>query len=63
MLALDPRSRLTVIFRSHRDERLKIQVRNGSGLVLIDKRLKSGSIVWVKTGPEGIDPSRRRSKG
>ncbi|MWP38789.1 hypothetical protein GQY15_14510 [Rhodobacter sphaeroides] len=45
MLALDPRSRLTVIFRSHRDERLKIQVRNGSGLVLIDKRLKSGSFV------------------
>lgn len=63
MLALDPRSRLTVIFRSHRDERLKIQVRNGSGLVLIDKRLKSGSIVWVKAGPEGIDPSSGRIEG
>ena len=59
-LKLDPHSGLTVIFRSRRGDRLKILVWDGSGLVLIYKRLESGSFVWVKTGPNGIDPSSGR---
>ncbi|EKX55671.1 Mobile element protein [Rhodobacter sp. AKP1] len=47
-LKLDPHSGLTVIFRSRRGDRLKILVWDGSGLVLIYKRLESGSFVWPK---------------
>lgn len=45
-LNLDPHSGLTVIFRSRRGDRLKILVWDGTGLVLVYKRLESGSFVW-----------------
>lgn len=45
-LGLDPHSGLTVVFRSKRGDRLKILVWDGSGLVLIYKRLESGSFTW-----------------
>ena len=47
-LKLDPHSGLTVVFRSKRGDRLKILVWDGSGLVLIYKRLESGSFTWPK---------------
>lgn len=47
-LKLDPHSGLTVVFRSKRGDRLKIFVWDGSGLVLIYKRLESGSFTWPK---------------
>ncbi|WP_157764494.1 IS66 family insertion sequence element accessory protein TnpB [Rhodobacter sp. CZR27] len=62
-LKLDPHSGVTVVFRSKRGDRLKILVWDGSGLVLIYKRLDQGSFAWVKTGPEGIDPSSGRIDG
>jgi transposase len=45
-LGLDPHSGLTVVFRSKRGDRLKILVWDGTGLVLIYKRLESGSFNW-----------------
>ena len=47
-LKLDPHSGLTVVFRSKRGDRLKILVWDGSGLVLIYKRLENGSFTWPK---------------
>lgn len=59
-LKLDPHSGVTVVFRSKRGDRLKILVWDGTGMVLIYKVLEQGSFAWVKTGPEGIDPSSGR---
>ena len=52
-LGLDPHSGLTVVFRSKRGDRLKILVWDGSELVLIYKRLESGSFTWPKV-QEGV---------
>jgi len=41
-LGLDPHSGLTVIFRSKRGDRVKILVWDGTGLVLVYKRLDEG---------------------
>jgi len=45
-LGLDPHSGLTVVFRSKRGDRLKILVWDGTGLVLIYKRLEVSNFVW-----------------
>ena len=47
-LGLDPHSGLTVVFRSKRGDRIKVLVWDGSGLVLIYKRLEAGSFTWPK---------------
>lgn len=47
-LGLDPHSGLTVIFRSKRGDRLKILVWDGTGLVMVYKRLEQGSFTWPK---------------
>ncbi len=47
-LRLDPHSGLTVVFRSKRGDRIKILVWDGTGLVLIYKRLEAGSFTWPK---------------
>lgn len=47
-LKLYPHSGVTVIFRSKRGDRLKILVWDGSGLVLIYKRLEQGNFAWPK---------------
>jgi len=47
-LGLDPHSGLTVVFRSKRADRLKILVWDGTGLVLIYKRLEVSNFVWPK---------------
>ena len=45
-LGLDPHSGLTVVFRSRRGDRLKILVWDGSGLVMVCKRLDEGAFAW-----------------
>lgn len=45
-LGLDPHSGLIVVFRSKRSDRLKILLWDGSGLVLVYKRLGEGRFVW-----------------
>jgi len=45
-LGLDPHSGLIVVFRSKRGDRAKILVWDGTGLVLIYKRLEQGSFTW-----------------
>jgi len=47
-LKLDPHSGVTVVFRSKRGDRLKILVWDGSGLVMVYKRLEQGSFSWPK---------------
>lgn len=47
-LGLDPHSGMTVVFRSKRGDRLKILVWDGTGLVLIYKRLEVSNFVWPK---------------
>lgn len=50
---LDPCDGAVWIFRSRRADRLKLVVRDGSGLVLVAKRLNGKSFVWPKpqSGP------------
>jgi transposase len=52
-LGLDPHSGLIVVFRSKRMDRLKILLWDGSGLVLVYKRLGEGHFVWPQIS-EGV---------
>ncbi len=45
-LGLDPHSGLIVVFRSRRGDRIKVLVWDGSGLVLVYKRLEEGKFAW-----------------
>ena len=45
-LGLDPHTGLTVVFRSKRGDRMKVLVWDGSGLVMIYKRLDAGRFAW-----------------
>ena len=45
-LGLDPHSGLIVVFRSKRGDRIKVLVWDGSGLVLVCKRLEEGKFAW-----------------
>jgi transposase len=45
-LRLDPHLGLTVVFRSKRGDRVKILVWDGTGLVMIYKRLDQGRFAW-----------------
>ncbi|WP_366658598.1 IS66 family insertion sequence element accessory protein TnpB [Fodinicurvata sp. EGI_FJ10296] len=45
-LGFDPHSGLIVVFRSKRGDRAKILVWDGTGLVLIYKRLEQGGFTW-----------------
>lgn len=58
-LGLDPYSGLTVVFRSRRGDRIKILVWDGSGLVMIYKRLDEGRFSW----PSVTDGTMRLSRG
>lgn len=58
-LGLDPYSGLTVVFRSKRGDRIKILVWDGSGLVMIYKRLDEGRFSW----PSVRDGTMRLSRG
>ena len=61
-LKLDPHSGVTVIFRSKRGDRLKILVWDGSGLVLIYKRLEQGSFAWPKVQDGVMRVSRAQAE-
>lgn len=52
-LGLDPHSGLVVVFRSKRGDRAKILVWDGTGLVLVYKRLEVGHFAWP-TVREGV---------
>ena len=45
-LGLDPQSGVIVVFRAKRADRIKILVWDGSGLVMIYKRLEEGRFAW-----------------
>ncbi len=47
-LGLDPHSGLIVVFRSRRADRLKILLWDGTGLVLVYKRLGEGQFEWPR---------------
>lgn len=47
-LGLDPFSGLTVVFRSRRGDRIKILVWDGTGLVMIYKRLEDSKFCWPR---------------
>ena len=47
-LGLDPHSGLSVVFRSKRADRLKILLWDGTGLVLVYKRLGDGHFEWPR---------------
>ena len=52
-LGLDPHSGLIVVFRTKRMDRLKILLGDGTGLVLVYKRLGEGHFVWPQIS-EGV---------
>jgi transposase len=45
-LGLDPHAGVIVVFRSKRGDRIKILVFDGTGLVLVYKRLEEGKFAW-----------------
>src|SRR5687768_13757750 len=45
-LRLDPFAGDVFVFRSRRPDRLKLLVYDGTGLILITKRLEAGRFVW-----------------
>jgi transposase len=45
-LRLDPYSGVVVVFRSRRLDRIKVLVWDGSGLVMVYKRLEQGGFAW-----------------
>lgn len=51
-LRLDPLSGVAVVFRAKRADRVKILLWDGSGMVLVAKRLEEGRFAWplVKDG-------------
>ena len=61
-LGLDPHSGLTVVFRSKRGDRLKILVWDGTGLVMIYKRLDQGVFAWPKSGMASSGSAGRNTK-
>jgi len=47
-LGLEPHSGVIMVFRSKRGDRIKILVFDGTGLVLVYKRLEQGKFAWPK---------------
>ena len=45
-LGFDPHSGLIIVFRSKRGDRIKALLWDGSGLVLVYKRLEDGKFAW-----------------
>jgi transposase len=52
-LRLDPFSGVVLVFRAKRADRIKILVWDGSGMVLIAKRLEGGKFAWP-TATDGV---------
>jgi len=47
-LGLDPHSGVIVVFRAKRGDRIKVLLWDGSGLVMIYKRLEEGKFAWPR---------------
>ena len=47
-LRLDPFSGAVLVFRAKRADRIKILVWDGSGMVLVTKRLEDGKFAWPR---------------
>lgn len=45
-LGLDPHSGIIVVFRAKRGDRIKVLLWDGSGLVMVYKRLEEGKFSW-----------------
>ena len=52
-LGFAPRAGVMVVFRSKRGDRIKVLFWDGSGIVMIYKRLEQGGFAWPKVG-DGI---------
>ena len=59
-LAQDPFSGVVLIFRSRRADRVKLLVWDGSGLVLVWKRLEQGTFKWppITDGVMRLSPAQ-----
>ena len=59
MLSLDPFAGAAFVFRAKRADRIKILVWDGTGLVLVYKRLEGSKFVWpqVRNGVMRISPA------
>ena len=59
-LAQDPFSGVVLIFRSRRADRVKLLVWDGSGLVLVWKRLEQGAFKWppITDGVMRLSPAQ-----
>lgn len=59
MLGLDPFVGAAFVFRAKRADRIKILVWDGTGLVLVHKRLEGSKFVWpqVRDGVMRISPA------
>ena len=59
MLGLDPFAGAAFVFRAKRADRIKILVWDGTGLVLVYKRLEGSKFVWpqVRDGVMSISPA------
>ena len=53
-LRLDPFAGDVFVFRSRRPDRLKLLVYDGTGLVLVTKRLEKGRFVWPSPATDGV---------
>jgi transposase len=60
MIGLDPFCGAAFVFRSKRADRVKVLVWDGSGMVLIHKRLEGGRFVWpqVRDGVMRMSPAQ-----
>ncbi len=47
-LGFAPKAGVMVVFRSKRGDRIKVLFWDGSGVVMIDKRLEQGGFAWPK---------------
>jgi transposase len=45
-LGFDPHSGVVVVFRSKRGDRIKVLLWDGSGIVMVYKRLEEGKFAW-----------------
>jgi transposase len=60
ILRLDPFSGAAFVFRSKRADRIKVLIWDGTGLVLMHKRLESAAFVWpqVRNGVLRMTPAQ-----
>lgn len=57
-LGFAPKAGVMVVFRSKRGDRVKVLLWDGSGIVMIYKRLEQGAFAWPKVGDEVMRLSR-----